>query len=60
MLEEDFGTPTSRYFSVLSCLKYLQNPTPDPWDTHPMEIPEDEASHFIKLAYILLSISSFH
>ncbi|ODM95824.1 28S ribosomal protein S27, mitochondrial [Orchesella cincta] len=42
MLEEDFGSPTSCTFAVLSCLKYIQNPTPEPWDTSVKEESEEE------------------
>lgn len=43
MLEEDFGPSTSQYFALVSCLAYLQNPSPDPWDSNlPKESKEDE------------------
>jgi len=39
MLEEDFGPSTTKFFAILSCLKYLENSDPNqPWD----KIPEGE------------------
>lgn len=39
MLQEDFGPQSTKYFALLSCLKYLENPVPAPWDPYQV-IPE--------------------
>jgi len=42
MLEEDFGSPTSCSLAMVSCLKYIQNPTPEPWDSPAKEESDEE------------------
>jgi hypothetical protein len=42
MLEEDFGPSSSKLFSLLSCLKYLETPTPEPWNPV-MPEPEEKS-----------------
>ncbi|CAG7837470.1 unnamed protein product [Allacma fusca] len=32
MIEEDFGGPTTTLYALLSCLKYIENPTSEPWE----------------------------
>ncbi|CAL8109467.1 unnamed protein product [Orchesella dallaii] len=49
MLEEDFGSPTSCSFAVLSCLKYIQNPTPEPWDSQPAKAESEEEEVKVRL-----------
>lgn len=40
MLEEDFGSSTTQYLALISCLSYLQNPSTEPWENSP---PKDES-----------------
>jgi hypothetical protein len=39
MLEEDFGPPTTMFLALVSCLKYVEEPTPEQWD--PIPPPEE-------------------
>jgi small subunit ribosomal protein S27 len=39
MLEEDFGPPTTKFLALVSCLKYVEEPTPEQWD--PIPPPEE-------------------
>ena len=46
MLEEDFGPSTSKLFAILSCLKYLENPSPEPWNPEPQ--PEEDSKEEVR------------
>ena len=49
MLQEDFGGPTTKLLSVLSCLKYIENPTPTPWAEDPPPDPRETSKEEVML-----------
>jgi len=50
MLQEDFGPETTQYFSLISCLKYLEHQIPEPWN--PFAPPKDESKEEVNVVYI--------
>lgn len=58
MLEEDFGTQTSKLFSLVSSLKYLREPKPDPWEMVEVEDADESKDDVVRIEIIKYTSSN--